>query len=108
MECLVYECSINLGLALDRSTNQSYSSALNSYVTFCDLHHLALNPTIDTLSLFVTFMAAHINPRSVDNYLSGICSILEEFYPEVRQNRRLHGAKRRYGVPIRRKLPFTR
>ncbi|KAG1747996.1 uncharacterized protein EDB91DRAFT_1245448 [Suillus paluster] len=72
-------------------------------------------PSIDTLSLFVTFMAAHINPRSVDNYLSGICSILEEFYPEVRQNRcsrlvsrTLQGAKRWYGVPIRRKLPLSR
>lgn len=115
MERLVYERSVNLGLALDRSTNQTYSSALNSYVTFCDLHHLALDPTVDTLSLFVTFMAAHINPRSVDNYLSGICSLLEEFYPHVRENRRsrlvartLRGAKRRYGVPVRRKLPLSR
>lgn len=115
MEQLIYERSINLGLALDKSTNQTYSSALNSYVTFCDLHRLALDPTVDTLSLFVTFMAAHINPRSVDNYLSGVCSTLEEFYPEIRQNRRsrlvsrtLRGAKRRYGVPIRRKSPLSR
>ena len=115
MDRLIQERSINLGLALDRSTNQTYSSALNSYVTFCDLHHLAIDPTPDTLSLFVTFMSAHINPRSVDNYLSGISSVLEEFYPHVRQNRRLRlvsrtlrGAKRRYGVAIRRKLPLSR
>ncbi|KAG2757271.1 hypothetical protein P692DRAFT_201671710, partial [Suillus brevipes Sb2] len=79
------------------------------------LHRLALDPTVDTLSLFVTFMAAHINPRSVDNYLSGVCSTLEEYYPEVRHNRRsrlvsrtLRGAKRRYGVPIDRKSPLSR
>ncbi|KAG2742324.1 hypothetical protein P692DRAFT_20750601, partial [Suillus brevipes Sb2] len=115
MERLIHECSINLGLALDKSTNQTYSSAVNSYVTFCDLHRLALDPTPDTLSLFVTFMSAHINPRSVDNYLSGICSVLEEYYPHVRQHRRsrlvsrtLKGAKRRYGVPVRRKLALTR
>ncbi|KAG1861930.1 hypothetical protein C8R48DRAFT_748304 [Suillus tomentosus] len=59
-------------------------------------------------------MSAHINPRSVDNYLSGICSQLEEFYPTVRSVRRspliartLKGAKRRYGVPVNRKLPLT-
>ncbi|KAG2350553.1 hypothetical protein BDR05DRAFT_842191, partial [Suillus weaverae] len=78
------------------------------------LHHLALDPTIDTLSLFITFMSAHINPRSVDNYLSDICSVLEEFYPHVRENRQSHlisctlcGAKHRYGIPIRHKLPLT-
>lgn len=115
IERLIHERSINLGLALDNSTNQSYSSAFNSYLTFCDLHHLALEPTVDTLSLFVTFMAAHINPRSVDNYLSGVCSLLEEFYPEVRANRHsrlvsctLRGAKRRYRVPVNRKLPLSR
>ncbi|KAG2340132.1 hypothetical protein BDR05DRAFT_977434 [Suillus weaverae] len=76
-------------------------------MTFCDLHHIAIDPTPDTLSLF-------INPRSVDNYLSGISSVLEEFYPQVRQNRRsrlvtrtLRGAKQRYGVPIHCKLPLS-
>lgn len=115
MERLIYERSINLGLALDRSTNLTYSSALNSYITFCDLHHLAIDPTEDTLSFFVMFMGSHINPHSVDNYLLGIYSLLEEFYPQVRNARRsrlvsrtLKGIKRRYGVPVRRKLPLSR
>ncbi|KAG2049683.1 hypothetical protein BDR06DRAFT_893310 [Suillus hirtellus] len=100
MERLIHERSINLGLTLDHSTNQSYSSALNSYINFCDTHHLSVDPTIDTLSLFITFMSAHINPCSVDNYLSGVCSLLEEYYPYVRANhcscliaRTLRGAK---------------
>ncbi|KIK38965.1 hypothetical protein CY34DRAFT_25453 [Suillus luteus UH-Slu-Lm8-n1] len=90
---------VNLG-----STNQTYSSALNSYVTFCDLHHPALEPTANTLSLFVTFMLAHINPRSVDNYLSGICSLLEDYYPLVWQS----GGKAPLWAPIWQKLPLAR
>jgi hypothetical protein len=115
MECLIHERSINLGLALDRSTNQIYSFAVNLYVMFCDLHHLALDPTPDNLSLFVMFMSAHINPCSVDNYLLGICSVFEEYYPQVRQHRcswlvscTLKGTKWRYGVLVRRKLTLTR
>lgn len=109
MEHLIHERSINLGLALDRSTNQTYL-----YVTFCDLHHLALDPTPDNLSLFVMFMSAHINPCSVDNYLLGVCSVLKEYYPQVHQHRcsrlvsrTLKGAKQRYGVPVRHKLTLT-
>lgn len=115
LERLVHERSINLGLSLERSTNHTYSSALNSYLTFCDLHHFPIEPTANTFSYFITFMATHINPRSVDNYLSGICSQLEEYYPSVRDVRKtrlvartLRGAKRRYGTPIKRKLPLTR
>jgi hypothetical protein len=85
---LACERSIDLGLALDPSTTQTYSLALNSYITFCNLHHFPLEPTVNTLSFFVTYMAAHINPRSVNNYLSGVCSLLEEWYPQVQQNRR--------------------
>ncbi|KAG2050846.1 hypothetical protein BDR06DRAFT_890924 [Suillus hirtellus] len=103
MECLIHERSINLGLALDHSTNQSYLSALNSYINFCNIHHLSVDPTIDTLLLFVTFMLAHINPRSVNNYLSGVCSLLEEYYPYIRAN-----SKHWFGVAIKRKLPLSR
>ncbi|KAG2349428.1 hypothetical protein BDR05DRAFT_972470 [Suillus weaverae] len=59
-------------------------------------------------------MAAHINPHSVDNYLSGVCSTLKEFYPGVQANQRsrlvsqtLHGAKCCYGTPIHHKLPLS-
>jgi hypothetical protein len=115
VERLAHERSINLGMAPDSSTNHAYSSALDSYLTFCDLHHFPIEPTPDTLSFYVTYMAAHINTRTVDNYLSEICSLLEEDFPSVRSARRsrlvtrtLRGAKRRYGAPVNRKLPLSR
>jgi len=59
-------------------------------------------------------MVAHINLHSIDNYLSGMCSLREEWCPQVYQNRRsrlvshtLKGAKCQYGTPVWRKLPLS-
>jgi hypothetical protein len=114
LERLNAELTINLGMAIDRSTQASYSSALNSYLTFCRLHGFDIEPTQRTLALYITFQCSHINPNSVDVYLSGISNQLEPHFPGVREARRsllvtraLQGAKRRFGVPTHRKLPFT-
>jgi hypothetical protein len=88
MDRLINERSVSLGYSLDTSTFGSYTSALNSYLTFRNLHHLPADPTSDTLSFFVVFLSSHINPKSVKSYLSGICRQLEPFYPDVRQNRK--------------------
>jgi len=108
------ERSILLGLALDHSTALSYTSALNSYLTFCKIHHLEIEPTPETLSYYVTFQCTFITPSSVDTYLSGICSQLEPFFPFVRANRAsqlvsrtLKGARRRHGSAPTRKAPLT-
>ncbi|OBZ77411.1 hypothetical protein A0H81_02296 [Grifola frondosa] len=52
---------------------------------------------------------------SVDSYLSGICSSLEEYYPNIRAvcssplvTRCVKGCKRLYSNPIRRKSPLTK
>ncbi len=115
MERLLLGRAVALDHALDSSTHASYSSALNSYLAFCQLHHFPLDPTPDTLSLYVVFQSHHIEPRSVDAYLSGICSELEAFYPAVRANRRaplvartLKGCKRLYSKPVQRKRALTR
>ena len=101
MEWLNAKLTINLGMAIDRSTYSSYSSALNSYLTFCRLHDLNIEPTQRNLALFVTFQSTFINPRSVDSYLSGIANQLESHFPDVRNARKsmlvsraLQGAKR--------------
>ena len=114
-ERLVRERAIALGHAIDRSTKSSYNSATNSYLTFCHLHHRPIDPTPETLSFFTVFMCHHINPKSVDNYLSGICSNLETYFPNIRSSRNsplvsrtLAGCKRLYGRPTRRKSALTR
>jgi hypothetical protein len=105
-EHLVHERAIALSHAIDRSTKSTYNSATNSYLTFCHLHHRPVDPTPETLSFFTVFMCHHINPKSVNNYLSGICNNLEGHFPDVRSTRNsplvsrtLAGCKRLYGRP---------
>jgi hypothetical protein len=102
-------------MAIDRSMHGSYTSVLNSYITFCRLHGFDIEPTPHMLTLYVTFQSTYINPKSVDSYLSGIANQLETHFPEVRASRKsilvaraLQGAKRRFGVPTHRKLPLTK
>ncbi|KAI0820343.1 hypothetical protein BC628DRAFT_1279279, partial [Trametes gibbosa] len=79
------------------------------------LHLFPIEPTAETLSLFATYMCHHIEPRSVDSYLSGICSELEAFYPAVRAarasplvSRTMKGFKRLRSKPIIRKRALTK
>ncbi|KAF9001441.1 hypothetical protein BDZ89DRAFT_968319 [Hymenopellis radicata] len=112
---LVHERAIALGLAIDASSSGTYDSALNSYLSFCSIHQMPVTPTIDTLSFFVVYMSAHIQPRSVGSYLSGISNKLEPYFPEVRANRSsylvkrtLAGCLKMHGTPVKRKLPLSR
>jgi hypothetical protein len=114
MDRLINERSISLGYSLDSSSFGAYTSALNSYLTFCNLHHLPVDPTPDTLSFFIVFLSSHINPKSVNSYLSGVCQQLESFYPDIRQHRKsllvartMAGCLRRFGTPTKRKSPFS-
>jgi hypothetical protein len=114
MEHLVNEHSISLGYSLDTSSFGAYTSALNSYLTFCNLHELPVDPTPDTLSFYIVFLSTHIKPDSVNSYLSGICRQLEPFYPDIRQNRKsllvsrtMTGCMRRFGTPVNRKSPLS-
>ncbi|KAF8583649.1 hypothetical protein K439DRAFT_1348229, partial [Ramaria rubella] len=82
-ERLIQECAIALGYAIELSTAQTYSSHLQSYLTFCKLHEFPVEPTVDTLSFYVVFMAHHIKPASVSAYLSGISNMLEPCVPSI-------------------------
>ena len=108
------ELTINLGMVLDWATHHSYSSALNSYLTFCQLHDLDIKPVQQTLALFITFQSTHINLKSVDMYLSSIANQLESHFPDVQAACKspliscaLQGAKWHYSVPTSCKLPLT-
>lgn len=111
---LNHERSILLGLSIDSSTATTYSSATNSYLTFCKIHNLSIDPTPDTLSYYITFQSHFISPDSVDSYLSGISNQLEPFYPDVRRNRAsplvrrtMKGARRSRNRAVQRKSPLT-
>lgn len=115
LERLILERSISLGFALDPATSRAYSSHLNSYLSFCATHHFAVEPNADTLSFYVVYMCQHIQPRSVECYLSGIVSQLEPYFPSIRQirqsqlvKRSLQGSARRFGRPAIRKQPLLR
>src|ERR1700693_5312177 len=115
LEQLIHEHSILMGLALDNSTFHAYSSHLNSYLTFCSLHNLPIDPTPDMLSYFVMFMSHHIQLRSVETYLSGIVNQLEPHLPHVWHSRHsvlikrtLNGALHSLGRPVRRNDPLLR
>ncbi|KAG1869229.1 hypothetical protein C8R48DRAFT_597724 [Suillus tomentosus] len=114
LERLELERSLALGFAIESTTASAYDSHLNSYLNFCRLHNRAVEPTEDTLSFFVVWLSHHIEPRSVDSYLSGIVNRLETHFPHVRETRKsilvtrtLKGCKRRLSKPIQRKQPLT-
>jgi len=86
-ERLIHERGIALGNAMDQSTLCSYGLALNSYLTFVKAHDLPVDPNEDTLSFFTVYMSHHINPRSVNTYLSGIVQQLKPYFPNVRDAR---------------------
>ena len=79
--------ALALANSVDKTTLQTYKSALNSWLAFVEIHHFPFEPTIDTLSFYIVFMSHHINPRSVKSYLSGIIQLLEPDYPAIRDIR---------------------
>ena len=113
LDRLIHERSIALGFSIDSSTSSTYTSALNSYITFCKLHNFPIEPTPETLSFFTVYMSHYIKPDSVDSYLrliSGICNQLEDHFPEVRKNgnsrlvsKTSAGCKRMRGTATKRK-----
>ena len=114
MERLIHERALALGHVIDKSTLSNYSSALNSYLNFVTLHGLPVEPTPDTLSLYTVYMCHHINPRSVNTYLSGISQQLEGNFPTVKEarnsplvRRTWQGCMRMLGTATLRKRALT-
>ncbi|KAF8985853.1 hypothetical protein BDQ17DRAFT_1259973, partial [Cyathus striatus] len=107
------EQAITFGYAIDQSTSSNYTSALNSYLTFCKSHRIPAEPTSDTLSLYIIFMSHHIKIFSISTYLSGIVHLLEPYFPAVCEAHdsplvklSLHCARRRFHHFPTRKPPL--
>ncbi len=93
---------------------------MNFYITFCNLHHLDLKPSPDTLSFFISYMACQTGPsgktisiQTISSYLSGIAHHLEPFYPSIWSIRKhplviktLQGAEKTDGHSVLQKLPI--
>lgn len=50
---LICECSTFLGVAIDNSTANTYTFAINLYLTFCRLYSMPINPTPEILSHYI-------------------------------------------------------
>jgi hypothetical protein len=114
-ECLVCKCTIALGHTIEHTTKSSYNSGTNSYLTFCKVHHRPIAPVLKNLNIFTIFMCHHINPKSVDNYLSGVCNNLKGYFPNAHATQNsalvsctLAGCKWLYDCPAHRKCALTR
>src|SRR5258708_22439318 len=104
-----------LGAAVEHSTTHTYTSATTSYITFCDLHNFPTEPTVERLCFYIVYMLHHIKPTSVKSYLSGICTELEPFYPDIHSirssklvNHTLTRCTKLYGSPAKRKRALTK
>ncbi|KIJ22710.1 hypothetical protein M422DRAFT_100298, partial [Sphaerobolus stellatus SS14] len=78
-------------------------------------HQIPIDPTPDTLSLYIVYMCHFVKPNSVRSYLSGICNKLEPIFPNIRQarshslvTRTLQGCIKLHAVTTHRKQPLTR
>lgn len=107
-----------LGEALDNawdvSTKKVYRSHMYSYLNFVNTHQLPLEPSEDTLALYIVFMSNHIKPSSVEVYLAGISHYLAPYYPSIRTVRQsqfikqtLRGCMKTYNTPIHRVRALT-
>ena len=71
LERLNHERSIALGYAIDSRSHLAYTSALNSYISFCNLHEFPIEPTENTLSYFTVYVPSHLPP---------VCGLLSVWY----------------------------
>jgi len=114
IDWLVHERSIALGFSIDNSSHITYTSALNSYLTFCRIHNFNIEPMEQTLSFFAVYMSSHIKPSLVNSYLSRICNQLEPFFPNVWKScnsmlvsRTMTGCQCHFGTPVKHKHPLS-
>jgi hypothetical protein len=97
--------------AIEKSTIGGYSTGARDYIRFCQLHHIPLDPTPQTLSRYIAFTSLSI--ASGPKYLTGARHYLHELFPEFDLNRAspsvqatIRGSKKVRADPVRRKQPI--
>ena len=106
--------ALALSHSVDRSTCQVYSSALNLWLAFANMHHFPIEPTINMLSYFIVYMSSHISPRSVKSYLSRLVQQLEPDFPSIWEiwssrliSKVMRGCLKMNSIKVRRKKPLS-
>lgn len=104
------------------STKAKYRSALSCYLDFCIAEGISTNPTVETMSRFISVSVRTpsprtgrpLSPRSLACYLSGIASSLLPQYPFVKSitnhptvRKILRGTMKTFSKPITRKDPIS-
>ena len=114
IDTFIHECTVAASNSIDLSTQQTYGSALNSWLAFVEMHHFPIEPSIDTLSFFVVYMSHHISPWSVKLYLSGLVQLLEPKFPQIREirssllvSRVMKGCLKMRNQEVKRKKPLS-
>ena len=70
---------------IEKSMIGRYSTGARDYIRFCQLHHIPLDPTPQTLSRCIAFTSLSID--SGPKYLTGARHYLHELFPEFNLNR---------------------
>ena len=71
--------------AIEQSTKKGYATSIKSYIRFCLIHNLPLNPTPQNLACYIAYVSQYINSGS--QYLSGIHHFLLEIFLNFDDNR---------------------
>jgi hypothetical protein len=97
--------------AIEKSTVSGYLTGARDYVSFCQRHHLPLDPTPQTLSRYIAFTSISI--ASGPKYLTGARHFLHDIFPDFDDNRAsplvqatIRGSKKVRADPVRRKQPI--
>jgi hypothetical protein len=97
--------------ALEKSTVSGYSTGARDYIHFCQIHHIPLDPTPQTLSRYIAFTSLSI--ASGPKYLTGARHFLRDLYPAFDDSRSdplvqatIRGSKKIRADPVHRKQPI--
>jgi hypothetical protein len=97
--------------ALEKSTISGYSTGARDYIRFCQIHHIPLDPTPQTLSRYIAFTSLSI--AAGPKYLTGARHFLQDLYPTFDDNRAspqvqatIRGSKKIRADPVHRKQPI--
>ena len=97
--------------AIEQSTIGGYLTGARDYISFCQRHHLPLDPTPQTLSRYIAYTSLSI--ASGPKYLTGARHFLHDFFPTFDENRAsplvkatIRGSKKVRADPVHRKQPL--